>query len=197
MKKPMIIGLALLSTAFTGTLLLSFRSTSSPPGTAHCPVPPAPEEVKGCVFKTVYEGEGLDSNFILRTPDMVLRSEQRGLQWLVKAQAQDGGYGAGTHARQDIVDPRAVSTDPATTAMVAMAIMRMGSTLDQGAHTQQLNAATEYLLQHVEKAPKDAINITPLQGTQIQSEAWREHRCGVDCTVSDRIFTPSCPKGTQ
>ncbi len=170
MKKPMIIGLALLSTAFTGTLLLSFRSTSTPPGTAHCPVPPAPEEVKGCVFKTVYEGEGLDSNFILRTPDMVLRSEQRGLQWLVKAQAQDGGYGAGTHARQDIVDPAAVSTDPATTAMVAMAIMRMGSTLDQGAHTQQLNAATEYLLQHVEKAPKDAINITTLQGTQIQAK---------------------------
>ncbi|HRD52344.1 MAG TPA: hypothetical protein PKY96_06815 [Flavobacteriales bacterium] len=63
-----------------------------------------------------------------------------------------------------------MSTDPATTAMVAMAIMRMGSTLDQGPHAQQLGRATEYLLKQVESAPKGAINITQLQGTQIQAK---------------------------
>jgi hypothetical protein len=52
--------------------------------------------------------------------------------------------------------------------MVAMALMRMGSTLDQGTYAQQLARATEYLLKQVEGAPKGAINVTPLQGTQIQ-----------------------------
>ncbi|HRO98539.1 MAG TPA: hypothetical protein PLN54_03820 [Flavobacteriales bacterium] len=119
---------------------------------------------------TVYEGVGLDSSFVLRTPEKVVLAEQRGLQWLVKAQAPDGGYGAGSHARQDIMDPHAVSADPATTAMVAMAMMRMGHGIDQGAYSTQLKKAVEYLLKQVEAAPKDAVNVTALQGTQIQSK---------------------------
>jgi hypothetical protein len=122
------------------------------------------------VFKTVYEGEGLDSSFVLRTPEGVLRSETRGLTWLVKAQANDGGFGSGSHARQDIIDPHAVSTDPATTAMVGMALLRLGNTLDQGEQAGVLKRATEYLLMQVERSPKDARNITTLQGTQIQSK---------------------------
>ena len=122
------------------------------------------------MFKTVFEGEGLDSSFVLKTPEKVISAERDALQWLVRAQANDGGFGAGSHARQDIMDPHAVSTDPATTAMVAMAIMRMGSTLDQGPYSQQLTKATDYLLTQVESAPKGAINITQLQGTQIQAK---------------------------
>ena len=183
MKKTVLFGSAFLVATGVIITLVSFRLQALPEPMAHCPVPvvtdggtttqhamnvDAQQHTKGCVFKTVFEGEGLDSSFVVRTPELVVRSEQRGLEWLVKAQAQDGGYGAGTHARQDIVDPHQVGTDPATTAMVAMALMRMGSTLDQGAYRQQLKNATEYLLVHVEKAPKEAMNVTELQGTQIQ-----------------------------
>ena len=169
MKKHLIIITALIGASGISAMLLSFRHVPNDGAFAHCPVPTAdPVETKGCVFKTVYEGEGLDSSFVLRTPEKVLRSEQRGLEWLVRAQAQDGGYGAGSHSRQDITDPHAVSTDPATTAMVAMALMRMGSTLDQGEYKNHLERATEYLLKQVEKAPKSAMNITDLKGTQIQ-----------------------------
>jgi len=171
MRKHVFVIAAIAGTAGIAALLVSFRPTSRTP-IAHadhkeCCEAPKP---KGCVFMTVYEGEGLDSSFVLATPAKVLQSEQRALQWLVGAQASDGGYGAGSHSRQDITDPHAVSTDPATTAMVAMAIMRMGSTLDQGPHAQQLGRATEYLLKQVESAPKNAINITQLQGTQIQAK---------------------------
>lgn len=168
MKKHLIIIAAIAAAAGTTAVLVSFRGQhhGASHGHQHTPV----TEHKGCVFKTVYEGDGLDSSFVLKTPAAVVRSEERGLQWLVRAQAQDGGYGAGSHSRQDIIDPHAVSTDPATTAMVAMAIMRMGSTLDQGPHAQQLSRATEYLLKQVESAPKGAINVTPLQGTQIQAK---------------------------
>lgn len=169
MRTPLFVLAATVGACGIAALLIAFRPPAPVAHRAHCTVP-QPEPPKGCVFKTVYEGEGLDSAFVLATPAQVLQAEQRALQWLVGAQAPDGGYGAGSHARQDITDPHAVSTDPATTAMVAMAIMRMGSTLDQGPHAQQLGRATEYLLKQVEGAPRSAINITTLQGTQIQAK---------------------------
>jgi prenyltransferase beta subunit len=177
MRKSLFLPLVVFVATGATLALVSFRQ-ALPAGTPRCHVPSADpaltagvkEPAKGCVFKTVYEGEGLDPSFALATPDNVIRSEQRGLDWLVKAQANDGGFGSGSHARQDIMDPHAVSTDPATTAMVAMALMRMGNTLDKGPYSVQLKNATEYMLQQVEKAPKGAINITQLTGTQIQSK---------------------------
>lgn len=170
MKKPLVIVAAVAVCAGLSAMLVSFRPISLADTVPHCPVPAPPDAVKGCVFKTVYEGEGLDSSFVLRTPEPVMRSEERGLEWLVKAQANDGGFGAGSHARQDIVDPHAVSTDPATTAMVGMALLRLGSTPDKGEHAGVLKRATEYLLTQVENAPKGAVNVTQLQGTQIQAK---------------------------
>ncbi len=168
MNKRILIVAAFAGATATLLVLAAFNSPAVPADRLHCAPPPT--KPPGCVFKTVYEGEGLDSGFVVRTPDAVLAAEQRGLRWLVGAQGADGGYGAGSHARQDVMDPLAVASDPATTAMVAMAIMRMGSTLDHGAHAQQLARATEYLLVQVESAPKVAINITRLQGTQIQAK---------------------------
>lgn len=165
--------MALVAGAGIIIMLASFtqRAITYDTRSATCHMPPLmAEEPPRCVFMTVYEGAGLDSSFVLRTPEKVGSAEQRGLQWLVKAQAADGGYGAGSHARQDIMDPHAVSADPATTAMVAMALMRMGSALDQGGYATQLKKAVEYLLQQVEGSSKDALNITTLRGTQIQSK---------------------------
>ena len=175
MKNKLLLLMALMSATGITLMLYSFteqgrvETMNAQPTITHCVVPPS-EEPPGCVFKTVYEGEGLDSSFVLRTPEGVLRSETRGLTWLVKAQANDGGFGSGSHARQDIIDPHAVSTDPATTAMVGMALLRLGNTLDQGEQAGVLKRATEYLLVQVERSPKDARNITTLQGTQIQSK---------------------------
>jgi hypothetical protein len=54
--------------------------------------------------------------------------------------------------------------------MVGMALLRLGNTLDQWGQAGVLKRATEYLLVQVERSPKDARNITTLQGTQIQSK---------------------------
>jgi prenyltransferase beta subunit len=99
---------------------------------------------------------------------MVFRSEERALDWLVRSQGADGGFGAGTHARQDVIDPHAVQSDPATTAMVGMALLRMGNTPDKGRHANVLNKLTDHLLITVEQADNAARNITTLRGTQIQ-----------------------------
>lgn len=165
MKKSFIIAGAFAVLSAVALILLSFRPA---PKKACCAEHPMAAPPKGCVFKTLYEGEGVDPAFLMKTPAEVLTSEERGVDWLLKAQLDNGGFGAGTHARQDVMDPHAVQADPATTAMVGMALMRMGSTLDEGPHAAQVKKATFFLLDQVERAPKDAMNITSLQGTQIQ-----------------------------
>jgi len=93
---------------------------------------------------------------------------ERGLAWLVAAQHEDGGWGAGAHTQQEIQDPHAVPPDPATTAFAALALLRVGSTPDHGRFARPLRAATEYLLRVVESAPVEGPRITEMTGTQPQ-----------------------------
>ncbi|MCK6617586.1 MAG: hypothetical protein L6Q51_08065 [Cyclobacteriaceae bacterium] len=125
---------------------------------------------KGCVFRTVMGEESSDSSFMYLTPDRVALSVTRGLSWIARAQNQNGGWGAGSHYRQDIMDPHAVQTDPATTSMVAMALLRSGSTLTSGEYSKQLGKALHYLLNAVETSPAASYNITQLTNTQIQTK---------------------------
>ena len=68
---------------------------------------------------------------------------QQSLVWLAENQAADGGWGAGLHSRQNVRDPQQVATDPATTAMVAMAFLRSGTHLQGGAYRAIVANATE------------------------------------------------------
>lgn len=164
MKKSIVLSIT-LAAALAGTAaLLSFRDAPK----ACCIEHPDGTPAKGCVFKTVYEGEGLDPAFVLKTSAEVLASENRAYDWLITAQNNDGGFAAGSHARQDVMDPHAAASDPATTAMVSMALLRAGSTVKDGRFATVLARSTEFLLKSVEGASQDALNITPLTGTQIQ-----------------------------
>jgi hypothetical protein len=125
---------------------------------------------KSCVFRTVMGEESSDSSFVYKTPERVLRSVDRGLDWIASAQSKNGGWGAGTHQRQDIYDPHAVATDPATTSMVAMALLRCGTSLTEGPYASQLRKALNFILEATEKAPLQSTNITDLTGTQIQTK---------------------------
>ena len=127
-------------------------------------------EPKGCVFKTVFEGEDIDSMFIFKTDEKVTSATDKALQWMIKAQQSNGGWGCGTHASQNILDPLAVKTDPATTAMVLMSLLRTGSTLTSGDYSKQLVNGLNYLLAEVEKADPNSSTVTSLKGTQIQSK---------------------------
>ena len=88
----------------------------------------------------------------------------------MRAQNQNGGWGAGSHSRQDITDPHAVSADPATTAMVSMALLRSGTTLTEGKYSAQLRKALNYLMQATENSQSASYNITDITGTQIQTK---------------------------
>ncbi|MEO9510553.1 MAG: hypothetical protein ABJX94_02310 [Flavobacteriaceae bacterium] len=125
---------------------------------------------KGCVFMTVM-GEQSSEGFDQYKSDQNLQLAVRdGLQWLSKAQLPSGGYGAGGHSAQHVRDPHAVKADPATTAMVGMALLRSGTTLKKGVHAVNLQNALDYLLKTIEDVNEDGPYITKVRNTQIQTK---------------------------
>ena len=123
---------------------------------------------KGCVFQTVFGIEPSDSNFIYKTPAKEQQSIATALVWMAKAQSNDGGWGAGSYYNQGITDPHAVKSDPATTAIVSMALLRCRNTPSTGPYSANLNKATNFLILAVENAPEKSDNITTEQSTQPQ-----------------------------
>ena len=118
-------------------------------------------------------------------PPAVQTAIQTGLSWLMKAQAADGGWGAGLHAHQEIRDPHAVKTDPATTAMVASALIRTGNTLESGTYHRELNKAIHYVLEAIEASPENSAQITPQKGTQPQTKLGQN----IDVSLSSQVLT--------
>mgnify|MGYP002399981140 CR=1 FL=1 len=114
---------------------------------------------------------------------------EKSLAWLAAAQAENGGWGAGLHAMQNVTDPRAVQIDPATTAFVAMALLRAGNTLKSGPYRQQLVKATNCLLEIVKNAPQDHHNITTLTGTQPQQKLGQN----IDVAMTVQYFARLMP----
>lgn len=134
------------------------------------PEPANASSPKGCVFRTVFGEDSSEDMYLFNTPENLAASIDHALHYVVKAQHENGGWGAGTHAAQNIMDPHAVKTDPATTSMVLMAILRAGSTLSEGEYSEQLKSGLDYLLDEVEHSDENSNTITSLKGTQIQTK---------------------------
>ncbi|MCA8940224.1 MAG: hypothetical protein KDB07_10460, partial [Planctomycetes bacterium] len=98
---------------------------------------------------------------------------EKSLAWLAKAQHSSGGWGAGSHAAQQIRDPHAVKTDPATTAFAAMALMRAGSTPNDGPYKENVEKALMHIIELVDKAEESGPLITDMTGTQPQQKLGR------------------------
>lgn len=141
-----------------------------------------------CIMKTIL---GIDTSqegkliSTFKTPEKVDVSIKKGLEWMDKAQANDGGWGAGTHNRQDIKDPHAVTSDPATTALVAMSLLRTDNTLEKGEYSKNLKKSMEFLLKAVENCPENQPYITLLTNTQPQIKLGRN----IDVILTAQFFT--------
>ncbi|MDZ4700254.1 MAG: hypothetical protein SH809_11150, partial [Rhodothermales bacterium] len=113
----------------------------------------------------------------------------RGLDWLAAAQLENGGWGAGSHAHQEITDPQAVVADPATTAFAAMALLRTGSTPASGPYREHVLKAVRFLVEQVEAHPIGHPNITDLTGTQPQSKLGQN----IDVSMTAQFLTQVLP----
>ncbi len=158
MKTIKITFIGFAAIVMTGMFIIIFQR----PGPAKANTP------KGCVFRTVFGEDSSEGMYLVNTPENVAASIDHALHYVVKAQHENGGWGAGTHAAQNIMDPHAVKADPATTSMVLMAILRSGSTLSSGEYAEELRNGLNYLLDEVEHSDENSSTITSLTGTQIQ-----------------------------
>jgi len=95
---------------------------------------------------------------------------QKAIVWLLEAQQRDGGWGAGSHNRQDVLDPHAVPADPATTSFVLMALVRAGHTPVEGEYKAAVRRGTEFLVKRIEDYPSSGPKITDLTSTQPQTK---------------------------
>ncbi|MCH8905083.1 MAG: terpene cyclase/mutase family protein [Bacteroidetes bacterium] len=110
---------------------------------------------------------------------------QEGIDWLADAQFENGGWGAGSHRAQQVRDPRAVKTDPGTTAFAGMALLRSGNTLTSGQYNLHVKKALEFLLKTVEEFPEEGIKITNITGTQPQVKMG----ANIDVSLTSQFFT--------
>lgn len=140
---------------------------------------------KGCVFMTTFGEQSSKGYSQFKIKEDIQPIVNKGLNWLVKAQLENGGYGAGSHNRQGVMNPHAVNADPATTSMVAMAILRSGSTLKSGIYKDQLIKSLNFLLNQVESVSKDDTFITFEKGTQIQ----RKLGNNIDAVLTAQFFS--------
>src|SRR5688572_17960899 len=139
--------------------------------TVKCCSNPTPNHV--CVMKTIFgidnSEEGKKINAFITNP-MVEAAVKKGLDWIALAQGTDGGWGSGSHYAQNIRDPHAVPSDPASTSLVSMSLLRNENTLNKGKYAENLKKGMEYLLNAVENCPANQVRITTLQNTQVQTK---------------------------
>lgn len=145
---------------------------------------------KACVFKTFFGFETFDTSTAIHNRALVESSLNKGMAWIAEAQSGKGGWGAGSHSHQDVRDPHAVPSDPATTSMVSMALLRNGNTLYKGKYSSNLKKALNFLLEAVENTPAQNKYITTLTHTQPQTKLGQN----IDAILTAQFFTNVLPK---
>ena len=187
-KTKWLLPLVILGISAITILASSYDNTKigSPGKPVKCCNNPNPNHV--CVMKTILgidssEDGKLVSSFI--NSPMVDSAVKKGIEWIAAAQAPDGGWGSGSHSAQDIRDPHAVSTDPASTSLVSMSLLRNDNSLENGRYAEALKKGTEYLLRAVENCPASQVQITTLTNTQPQVKLGRN----IDVILTAQFFT--------
>src|SRR5450432_1409915 len=139
----------------------------------------------GCIFKTLLGLEDFNKTTIIKNKALVEAALNHGLEWMAAAQSSSGGWGSGSHNYQQVMDPHAVEADPATTALVGMALLRNQQNNIKGKYTANFNKAVDYLLRVVEQTAPNAYNITQLTDRQPQVKLGRN----IDVILTAQFMT--------
>ncbi|MDF2191812.1 prenyltransferase/squalene oxidase repeat-containing protein [Paraflavitalea sp. CAU 1676] len=140
---------------------------------------------KACVFLTLTGLAPFDTSTVTVNNKLVEAALRNGLNWVLQAQQPNGGWGAGSHQHQDVRDPQAVQADPATTALVGMALLRTSDKPFVGNNAEKLRKAVAYLLKAVENTPEQSVNITTLTNTQPQTKLGKN----IDVILTAQFFS--------
>ncbi|MBA4153137.1 hypothetical protein [Flavobacterium sp.] len=146
------------------------------------------EEEKPCVFMTLMGEQTSEGYAVVKTAEKFQETISKGELWLLDAQNTDGGWGAGLQSNQGERNPHAVSSDPATTAMSAMALYRCGYSMESGKHKETLEKAVHFLLNEIDKN-QNSPYITAIRGTQIQGKLGQH----IDAILTLQFFNQLLP----
>lgn len=146
------------------------------------------EEEKPCVFMTLMGEQSAEGSAVEKTNKKFIETISKGELWLIEAQNSDGGWGAGSQSNQREMNPHAVSSDPATTAMSAMALYRCGYSMEKGEHQETLQKSVFFLLNEIDKN-QNAPYITAIRGTQIQGKLGQH----IDAILTLQFFNQLLP----
>jgi len=181
---PAVAVMLLFAVAYASTLFNPAKSSQAANEHINC----TPEH-HVCVMKTIFELDGKPVA-VQSLDNLDLGKEARasinaGVLWMQQAQLPDGGWGSGSHNRQDIMNPHAVKSDPATTAVVLLSFLRTGNSLDSGNYREQVKKGTEFLLKKTEQWLQDQPRLTTLTGTQPQTKLGQN----IDAILTVQYFT--------
>lgn len=141
-----------------------------------------------CVFMTLMGEQPSEGYSTLKTAEKFQETISKGELWLLEAQNKDGGWGAGLQSNQNERNPHAVASDPATTAMSAMALYRCGYSMESGKHKETLEKAVHFLLNEIDKNLNSEF-ITSIRGTQIQGKLGQH----IDAILTLQFFNQLLP----
>ena len=108
-------------------------------------------------------------------PDKPLRKPEEaiaaGLEWLVAAQGNDGGWGQDGGHNSDVragENLESSGNDVANTAVATLALIRAGHTPTQGEHKEAVRKGLDFILKRVEASPDEGLALLTVTGSQIQ-----------------------------
>jgi hypothetical protein len=134
--------------------------TESKPNTDVAPVKVGDEIVK--------------TDFAVKPKDLSA-TVKKGLEYLVKAQQDDGGWNQGGGWRTGnggriegakVEDP----SDIGNTCFALLALLRAGNTVTDGPYKENVKKGLAFVILKVEKADKDSLFVTDVRNTQLQSK---------------------------
>ncbi|HUG81003.1 MAG TPA: prenyltransferase/squalene oxidase repeat-containing protein [Bryobacterales bacterium] len=108
-------------------------------------------------------------------PDRPLRKPEEaitaGLEWLVAAQGNDGGWGQDGGHNSDVragENLESSGNDVANTAVATLALIRAGHTPTQGKYKEAVRKGMDFILKRVEASPDEGLALLTVTGSQIQ-----------------------------
>jgi hypothetical protein len=171
--RPFLALTAVLGAAAAGIHFL--RADPPAPGTTPEVAPP-PRVAKPLIPVRVTDAR-VETVFAVK-PKELSPAVKKGLEYLVKAQREDGGWNQGGGWRSaksgrvegaDVKDP----SDVGNTALALLALVRAGNTLTEGAYKTAVQKGLAFIIAEVEKADTDSLSITSVKDTQLQSKIGR------------------------
>jgi hypothetical protein len=127
----------------------------------------APVKVTDTITKT---------DFAMKPKDLSA-TVKKGLEYLVKAQQDDGGWNQGGGWRTGVtgggrVDGPKVEdpSDIGNTCFVLLALLRAGHSATEGEYKENVKKGLAFVIARVEKSDKDSLYVTDVKNTQLQSK---------------------------